>query len=413
MIPVPGFAMTYGVFQEYYLDHRTLYGGSSGLGVVGTTSNGVMYLTMPFIFMALTRRWARYRLAAALTGVALSGVSFLLSSFSTQVWQIVVTQGILAALGCALIYSPTTLSLGEHFSINNRAVALGVTLSCKNIVGSTCPFLLQSLLDHYGFRTTMMIWAGISTVLSLIGVLMMPMSPNSIIQSPTHRPRKIPWHFLRHETIYIYGIATLLQSSGYGLPQTYLATYARSVTSLSATSATLLITLFNIPGIVSASFFGLLLDNKRMALSASTTATVSAVGAALAALFFWGFASSSAHSMTLLVMFALIYGFFAGGYSSIWGGVIKEMERQSAERNEALDTGIVYGLLNGARGLGYVGGGIAGVQLLKAGDMTSIYSFGYSTSYGPLILYTGLSTAFGGWSILFSCRRLLNSRRNS
>jgi len=49
--------------------------------------------------------------------------------------------------------------------------------------------------------------------------------------------------------------------------------------------------------------------------------------------------------MALLVLFSITFGFFAGGYSATWGGVINELER------EAIDSGMVYGLLNGRGGL--------------------------------------------------------------
>lgn len=103
-----------------------------------------------------------------MAGAVLASASFVLSSFSTHVWHLVATQGVLAALGCALVYSPTTLSLGEWFSTaaagttNHRAVAYGVTLSCKNVVGSVMPFLARALLEHYGFRTAVRIWAAVA-----------------------------------------------------------------------------------------------------------------------------------------------------------------------------------------------------------------------------------------------------------
>lgn len=406
-LPIWGFAMTYGIFQEYYLNQRSFRGNQGSLGVIGTTSNGVMYLSMPFLFAAFSRRLARFRRTAAICGVVLTCASFLISSFGTNVWHLIATQGVLSALGCALIYSPTTLSLSEHFSASNRAVAYGVVLSCKNITGSTCPFLVQYLLDRLGFRTTMHIWTAIATGTSLFAVFLMPLQPAGTVSSTSYRSRKIPWNFLRHRTIWVYSIAIILQSSGYGIPQTYLNTYAHSVTSLSATSSTLLLTLFNAPGIISSSFFGLLSDNKRLPLSATSTTFISALASALAVFLLWGLASASSHSMVLLVLFALIYGFFAGGYSAAWGGVIKEMEKEAADRNEAIDSGMVYGLLNGARGIGYVGGGLAGVQLLKVGDGSMSGSFGYGTTYGPLILYTGLSTFLGGWGIALKCKALL------
>ncbi|RDL41266.1 Uncharacterized protein BP5553_01245 [Venustampulla echinocandica] len=404
-LPIWGFAMNYGVFQEYYSSNWTLEGSREVTGIIGTTCNGVMYLSMPFLFALFTRRWARWRQTAALCGAALTCVSFLLSSFSTHVWHLVATQGVMASLGCALIYSPATLSLGEWFNTSNRAVAYGVVLSCKNIVGSACTFLLRVLLDRYGFRITLRIWASIAAGTSILAIFLIPAHPSRICSS-SHRTRKIPWQFLKHRTFYIYAIASILQSSGYGIPQTYLNTYAHEVTLLSQTSATLLLTLFNIPGIVSSCFFGYLSDNKRFPLSAATVTAICAFSSALSAFFLWGLTSQG--SMALLVLFSMTFGFFAGGYSATWGGVINEMESEAAQRNEAIDTGMLYGLLNGARGIGYVSGGLAGVPLLKAGSTASLGGFGYGTAYGPLIIFTGLSSVFGGWGLLWKWKKLLH-----
>lgn len=397
--------MNYGVFQEYYSSNWTLQGSQEVTGIIGTTSNGVMYLSMPFLFALFTRRWARRRQTAALCGAAITCLSFLLSSFSTQVWHLVATQGVMAALGCALVYSPTTLSLGELFKTSNRAVAYGVVLSCKNIVGSACPFLLRFLLDRYGFRTTLRIWTAVAAGTSIFAIFLIPTHPSSVSPS-AHRTRKIPWNFLKHQTFYIYSVAIIFQSSGYGIPQTYLSTYAHEVTLLSQASATLLLTIFNIPGIVASSFFGYLSDNKRFTLSATTVTSISAVSSALSAFLLWGLTSQG--SMALLVLFSITFGFFAGGYSATWGGVINELEREAAQRNEAIDTGMLYGLLNGARGIGYVNGGLAGVPLLKAGSRSAVESFGYGTTYGPLIIFTGLSSVFGGWGLLWKWKKLLH-----
>lgn len=92
----------------------------------------------------------------------------------------------------------------------------------------------------------------------------------TIISQGLHRTRGIPWQFLKHRTFNIYSIAIILQACGYGIPQTFLTTYAHDITLVSQTSATLLLTPFNIPGIVASSFFGYLSDNKRFPLSATT-----------------------------------------------------------------------------------------------------------------------------------------------
>lgn len=396
--------MSYGVFQEYYSSNLPVQGSHSITGIIGTTSNGVMYLSMPFLFALFTKRWARWRQTAALCGVVLSCISFLGSSFSTNVAHLVATQGVAAALGCALIYSPTTLSLGEWFNTHNRALAYGVTLSCKNIVGSACPFMFRALLDRYDFRMALRIWTALTAGTGIIAVFLIPTHHSSI--SPTiHRTRKLPWLFLRHQTFYIYSVAIILQSCGYGIPQTYLNQYAHEVTLLSQTSATLLLTLFNLPGIVSSSFFGYLSDNKHIPLSTTTITSISAVSSALSTFFLWGLTSRG--SITLLVLFSMTFGFFAGGYSATWGGILNDMEREAGQMNEAIDTGMIYGLLNGARGIGYVSGGLTSIPLLKAGSTSSLGGYGYGTAYGPLIIFTGLSTVFGGWGLLWKWKKLL------
>ncbi|KAH6655902.1 major facilitator superfamily domain-containing protein [Truncatella angustata] len=404
MLTQTGFAMSYGVFQEYYSGNWTLEGSREVTGIIGTTLNGVTYLSMPLLFALFTRRWAHWRRTAAFYGALLTATSFLLSSFSTHVWQLVATQGVLAALGTALIFSPTTLSLGEWYNTSNRALAYGVTLSCKNIVGSACPFLMRVLLDQYGFRTTLRIWAAVVTGSSILAILTIPTHP-SVLSPEAPRARRIPWRFLRHRTFWIYSIATTLQSCGYGLPQTYLNTYAHEVTLLSQTSATLLLTLFNIPGIASSSFFGYLSDNKRFPLSATTVTAISGIVSGLSAFLLWGLTSPG--SMALLVLFSITFGFAAGGYSATWGGALNEMASEAAQRNEAIDTGMVYGLLNGARGIGYVAGGLVGVPLLNAGHTNTVGSFGYGTSYGPIIIFTGLSSVFGGWGLLWKWKKIM------
>lgn len=341
-----------------------------------------------------------------------------MSSFSQDVWHLVATQGVLAGLGCALVYSPTTLSLGEWFNDGHRALAYGLVLSCKNVVGSACPFLLRVLLDRYAFRMAIRIWTACVAGMAVPAIFLVATHPsrldrdNGRMASATavgadavagdgeaHARRRIPWHFLRHKTIYVYAIAIALQSSGYGIPQTYLNTYAHDVAMLSQTSATLLLTIFNIPGIIASSFFGYLSDNKKLDLAAPTVTFIPAIGSALAAFLFWGLTSEG--SMALLVLFSITFGFFAGGYSATWGSVLNELEREAAYRNEAVDMGVLYGLLNGARGIGYVGGGLAGVPLLKAGGGTALGSLGYGTAYGPLIIFTGLSSVLGGWAMVW------------
>lgn len=74
--------MSYGVFQEFYSENWTFHGNKELTGIFGTTSNGVMYLSMPFLFALFTKRWARYRQVVAVCGALIACVSFVLSAFA-------------------------------------------------------------------------------------------------------------------------------------------------------------------------------------------------------------------------------------------------------------------------------------------------------------------------------------------
>ncbi|KAK3116882.1 hypothetical protein LTR53_002252 [Teratosphaeriaceae sp. CCFEE 6253] len=394
LVSTLGFAMTFGIFQEVYSKRQVVKGAGSATGVIGTTMNGVMYLSMPFLSTWLGReRWIPWRRSVAITGTILASASFLISSWSEEVWHLILLQGILAALGNTMLYTPTTLWLDEWFRDGNRATAYGVQFSIKNIVGTAGPFIMYALLQNLGFRNALRIWAALVLVIGLGGIAIVPLPPASY----RRRQQKIPWSFLKHRTFYIYAVANMIFSSGYGLPQTYLSSYASQYLHLPAAESSAMIAFFNAPGILSSTGFGLL--NDKMHISSTNNTLISAVGSALCVFLLWGIKSNTVSG--LLISFAIGYGFFASGYSATWGGWITDLEKEAADNNEAINSGMLYGFMNGARGIGYVVGGLSGVELLKAGPIQSTQKWAFGTQYGALILFTGISSALGGWSIVW------------
>lgn len=177
------------------------------------------------------------------------------------------------------------------------------------------------------------------------------------------------------------------------------------MSSLTQTISTLLITLIIVAGIAASSFFGFLSNNKKLSLSAATVTSMIGICLAFSTFLLWGLAKRD--STVLLVLFAVTFGFFANGYCATWGGVLDEIEKDAAQANETIDIGVIYGLLNGARGIGYIGGGLISMLLIKTGSEVSVGGFGYGAVYGPLILFTGLSLGFGGWVVVWKWKKAL------
>ncbi|KAK1455723.1 hypothetical protein CMEL01_04483 [Colletotrichum melonis] len=383
--PVWGYSLVFGVFQEYYGSHPgKLEGDTSNIAVIGTTLTGIMYLISPFTFTILSR-WPRLRRWFGPLGLLLTATGFLLSSFATTVWQLIATQGVICALGCGLLFTPTTLYLDEWF-VKRKGLAYGVMWAGKSAAGVGLPFAMETCLQKFGPVVTLRAWS-VATVL-ISAPLLYFLKPR-IPVSQSSAVRRINLSFIQLPSFWMLQIGNVLQSLGYFLPYTYLSTYAVQQLHVSTTVATTLLVLINVTSIPGGIVMGSLGDHLRV----TTVILISTIGSALAVFLFWGFSSQTA----LLAVFSITYGFFAGGFSSTWSGVLSELKAESP----AVDTGFIFGLLAGGRGIGNVISGPLSVALLTGdGWIRDGKGWGYSGQYGGIILFTGVTAMLGGWGAL-------------
>ncbi len=135
-------------------------------------------------------------------------------------------------------------------------------------------------------------------------------------------------------------------------------------------------------------------------LAATTCILISSVGSAIAVFVFW---ELNTH-IAMLTIFTILYGFFAGGFSSTWPGILQEMKKE----HDAVDTGVIMGLLLGGRGIGNVISGPVSVSLLEhAWSLGG--GWGFSTKHGPVILFTGVTAVFGAWGWMWKVGRQMTA----
>jgi len=247
---------------------------------------------------------------------------------------------------------------------------------------------MNSLLENYGFRTTLRVWAVALIVLS--SPLIYYLRPRLPI-SPVSQPSRYGLGFLRTSTFWIPQVGLIIESSGYFIPSIYLPTFARSL-GLSPAVGTLLVALVNAAAICSSITMGFMIDHFHV----TTVILLSTVGAASSVFLFWGLSSA----LPMLVVFSILYGIFAGGFVSTNVGVIKEIRL----RDETADVGMVMGLLSAGRGIGAVISGPLSAALLSSGDWHGHSSDGYGSAYGGLIVFTGMTAVVG--SVSFFWKRL-------
>ncbi|KPM37328.1 hypothetical protein AK830_g9232 [Neonectria ditissima] len=385
------YSVAFGIFQEYYTAQGDVDASPSAIASIGACQTGIMYLMMPLAFVALNR-YPRLRRWCGPLGLVITVVSLTASAFTSNIGALIATQGVLYALGCSLIFSPISLYMDEWF-VERKGFAYGVMWAGKSAVGVAMPFLFSALLQRFGVRSTLISWAVASVVLTSPTLLLL--KPR-VEPSRDSRPRPVCFSFLGSMPFWMLQIGIIIQSLGYLMPSTYLASYANDI-GLSTVSGPILLALFSLASVPGSLIHGMLGDR----VSASKVIVVSSFGSALPVFLLWGL---SRHISTM-VLFVIFYGFFAGGFSATWSGALQEIKGDNA----SIDTSLVFGMLLGGRGLGFVVAGPISGALVSAGNSISGDALGYATKYGPMILCTGVTAIFGAWGSFWKAIKAVKS----
>ncbi|KAF4994092.1 hypothetical protein FGRMN_6007 [Fusarium graminum] len=379
--PIWGYSVSFGIFQEYYTSHASFKASPSAIASIGASQTGIMYLMMPLAFIALNRL-PRLRKFCGPLGLAITLISLTSSAFVNSVAGLIATQGVLYAIGCSLIFSPISLYMDEWF-VERKGFAYGVMWAGKSTVGVAMPFLFNILLEKFGLRATLIAWTIASAAMTLPTLFFL--KPRVEI-SRDARPRPISFAFFGYASFWMLQFGIIVQSLGYLMPSTYLASYASAI-GLSSVTGPILLALFSLASVPGSLIHGMLGDK----MSAAKVILVSSLGSALPVFLLWGL---NRHISTMVV-FVILYGFFAGGFSATWSAALQEVKGD----NELIDSSLVFGMLLGGRGLGFVVAGPLSGALISAGNSVAAgESLGYATQYGPMILCTGITAVLGAWA---------------
>lgn len=291
-----------------------------------------------------------------------------LGSFASTLEVLILTQGVAYGAGFLIFYYPI-LSMVNEYWITRRGMAYGILCGASGVSGSVMPFVLHALLGRYGYRTTL---RAMAVALTLLTGPLIPLLKNRLPPSQRTAARKIDWAFLRSPVFWMYSTSNLLQGFGYFFPSLYLPIYASSL-NLGGKNGALLLALMSVSQVGGQFVFGFLSDRK---VSVNVLACLSTTVAAIACLTMWRLAES----LPILIIFAIIYGFFGAGFTAIWA-------RMSTAITDDVTAGpMVFSLLNFGKGIGNVLAGPIGGFLISNSSVTGASS---SVSYRWIIVFTG------------------------
>ncbi|OJD28464.1 hypothetical protein ACJ73_00125 [Blastomyces percursus] len=380
-----GFAFTYGVFQAYYSSLDT-FKDSGNIAVIGTCAMGIMYLDLPIVF-AVYRRWPKYQRAGCAIGVLLMCFAMAMSSFATNVTHLIVTQGIFYALGGSIAYSPCILLMEDWFD-KRKGLAFGVMWAGTGLGGVILPIVMENLLDSFGFRVALRAFAVALFVLTApLVYFVKPRVPVSqrVRSPPTSLRFVFSWTFA------LFEICNIIEALGFFLPSIYLPSYARAIGARTSMDA-LAVILLNVASVIGCVVMGTIIDK----WDVTTCILLSTIGSSLGVFLLWGFSVSLAP----LLVFAVVYGLFAGSYTSTWPGIMRDI----VEKKASADSTMVLAWLSAGRGIGNIVSGPLSEALLKNMPWKGQAGYGYGSGYGTLIVFTGVTGVIGGGS--YVARRL-------
>ncbi|KAF9737043.1 hypothetical protein PMIN06_007575 [Paraphaeosphaeria minitans] len=376
-----GFPFSFGVFQDYYSTHEPFV-GSANIAVIGTCAMGIMYLDLVVVF-SLLKMWPSYQRWATYGGLFVMCLALALSSLSNNTGELIASQGVIYAIGGSFTYSPCILYMDEWFH-KRKGLAYGIMWAGTGLAGVILPLVMEWMLRDYGFRTALRVWAICLFVLT--APLLYFVKPRIPI-APKQRARKIDFSFLKTSTFTIHQACNTIEALGFFLPSIYLPTYARSIGAPGTLSA-LTVILFNVASVFGCVAMGSIVDKWHV----TTCLLISTVGTTISVFIVWGFSMSLAP----LYVFCLIYGFFAGSFTSAWPGIMRDVTK----KRQTADPSIVFACLAAGRGIGNVASGPLSEVLIRGLPWKGSAGFAYGSGYGTLIVFTGITALLGGTSIL-------------
>ncbi|KAE8383719.1 MFS general substrate transporter [Aspergillus bertholletiae] len=381
-----GFPMAFGVFQNYYSTIPEFQKDNSKIPFVGTLAQSLYYLGAPFSAI-LTRRFPKYQRQQIWLGWPLCILGLLSASFTTSVNGLIGTQGLLYGLGFVLLSYPIVSMVNEWW-IARKGMAFGLISASSGITGAFLPFIIEALLGRYGYKTTLRACAVAMTILT---APLIPLFKGRLPASESFAFARTNWSFLKRPLFWVYALSILGQGFGFFFPAVFLPSYAAAL-NIPSIKGALLLALMCIAQVLGQFTFGYLSDKT---FSVNSLSIVCCVAAAVAAFVFWGLAKS----ITFLVVFSLLHGFFSFGF----GTLRVAMGRAVSEDQATIFA--TYALFVFLQGVGNILVSPISAALIVGPPMHE--RFGVE-KYSGVVILTGASSALAGLIIALwlGCRML-------
>ncbi|KAF9081734.1 hypothetical protein BGX23_000513 [Mortierella sp. AD031] len=333
----------FGVFVQEY-SHRFPTATSSSIALIGTIGSSTTFL-VGFLSGTFSDRWG-YRVTA-MAGSLIMTAALCLASFSTQLWHLYLSQGILFGIGASLVYF-SSIAAPTHWFEKKRGLAMGIAASGSGLGGFFLAPLTQFLIDRFGVQ-----WA-----LRSLGIYSL------VVWKEAGQRFRLPG-YAKELPFAILVAFQLLLSMAYLTPIYFMELYSTHI-GISKHMGAVINGWFNGASFVARIVSGLLAD----LVATDVLLLVCSCSSTLAILVLWTFSKS----FPMYLFFAIVYGISFSGITTVTPVIVAN---QYGPGQVSGVLGIVYGFSC----MALIAGSFISGHIL---EMT-----GPNRSYFPVIMYSG------------------------
>ena len=296
-----GVLNSFGVFEAYYSQQLIPEEPPSKIAWIGSMQAFLLFvvgvLTGPLID-------AGYLRSVMLSGTFLITFGMMMTSLCSQYYQLMLAQGILVGLGFGLTFVPSIAVLPQYVSPKHRGTLLGVVATGSSVGG-----IIYPIMFHYIERS-----AGFGWATRAIGFVVLATNiPASLVLRnrvlPPAKRQLFDFPMIRETPFLLLMLAYFFCIAALYIPIFFLQSYAETTAHINPQLSFFIVSIINagsLPGRVIPNMIGAKMGELNVLTGIVTCAAILA--------FCWIAVKSSTAG---IIVFALLYGFSAGGCVSL------------------------------------------------------------------------------------------------
>ncbi|KAF2724223.1 MFS transporter, MCP family, solute carrier family 16, member 6 [Polychaeton citri CBS 116435] len=305
-----GVAASYGVYLSHYLATDYFPGANSlDYAFVGGLQFGGAMLVSPLCTI-LTRELGRR--VVMLTGSLLMAVAYIAASFTGEIWQLYLSQGLLVGIGMGALFVPSVQVLPQWF-LKRRSLAGGLASSGSGFGGLAFSLGTNAMIEQLSLAWALRITGLITLVANVIGALLIR-DRNAIVKPPQ---LGFATHLLKQYECFLLMSWAFINLLGYMVILYSISSYATQVVGLSQSEASILTAVLNLGTAMGRPCIGFASD----IFGRIQTAAVLTLTCGLSVFAIW----VPANSFDVLIFFSLLSGAILGVFWMTIGPLCAEV----------------------------------------------------------------------------------------